>query len=159
MFSEIEKVNNPPSQPLLIWDGQCGFCKYWVTVWQRRTVGVLYRPFQEISEEFPEIPLKEFKKASRFLTEDGRVFSGPDSAYMSIAYFNRPQQHWHYWYETKPWFRKLSKQGYNFIAKNRSAFMKITIAMWGRDPNNRKPFWFMWLVGFGVVIFTLYNLS
>jgi predicted DCC family thiol-disulfide oxidoreductase YuxK len=152
MFAEFEKVAHPPEQPLLIWDGQCGLCKYWVSVWEDRTVGVRYRPYQEAAEGFPEIPLKEFKKASRFITPDGRVFSGPDSAYMSMAHFEKPRKRWHRWYQTKPGFRALSKHGYNFIAKNRSPFMKITIAFWGTDPHNRKPFWLIWLAGFAAII-------
>lgn len=146
MFAKILKTQNTPKQPLFIWDGECGFCKYWIIVWKSKTVHLTYDTFQEVAEEFPEIPLKEFKKASRLIEPDGSVFSGPDSAYRTLWYFEKPQKYWHRWYQQSGLFRWLSDHGYNSIAKNRPLMMKLTLAFWGRNPLKRKPFWLLWLV-------------
>jgi predicted DCC family thiol-disulfide oxidoreductase YuxK len=148
MFAKIQKTQSPPSQALFIWDGECGFCKYWIIIWKSKTTNLNYKTFQEVSDEFPDIPLKEFKKASRLIEIDGSVFSGPDSAYRTFWYFEKTQKHWHRWYQQSSLFRQLSDHGYNFIAKNRPLMMKLTLAFWGKNPVNRKPYWVIWLVGF-----------
>jgi len=158
MFAKIAKTQNPPKQPLFIWDGECGFCKYWIIVWKSKTVNLTYDTFQEAAGEFEDIPLKEFKKASRLIESDGAVFSGPDSAYRTLWYFAKPQKYWHRWYQQSDLFRWISDHGYNTIAKNRPIMMKLTLAFWGKNPLKRKPFWLLWMVaaiGLGYVVFSL----
>jgi len=156
MFAKIQKTLSPPAQPLFIWDGECGFCKYWIIVWKIKTSDLTYKTFQEVASEFPDIPLKEFKKASRLIEVDGSVYSGPDSAYRTMWYFAKPQKHWHRWYQHFSLFRSLSDHGYNFIAKNRPMMMTLTLAFWGKNPLKRKPFWLLWLLGiFAVVLGTV----
>jgi predicted DCC family thiol-disulfide oxidoreductase YuxK len=160
MFAKIQKTQSPPSQALFVWDGECGFCKYWIIIWKSKTTNLNYKTFQEVSGEFPDIPLKEFKKASRLIEIDGSVFSGPDSAYRTFWYFEKTQKHWHRWYQQSSLFRQLSDHGYNFIAKNRPLMMKLTLAFWGKNPVNRKPYWVVWLVGFlGVLAILVYFLN
>jgi predicted DCC family thiol-disulfide oxidoreductase YuxK len=160
MFAKIQKTQSPPSQALFIWDGECGFCKYWIIIWKSKTTNLNYKTFQEVSGEFPDIPLKEFKKASRLIEIDGSVFSGPDSAYRTFWYFEKTQKHWHRWYQQSSLFRQLSDHGYNFIAKNRPLMMKLTLAFWGKNPVNRKPYWVVWLVGFlSVLAILIYFLN
>lgn len=152
MFTKIQKTTNPPIQPLFIWDGECGFCKYWIIVWKSKTVDLSYMTFQEVAKEFPDIPLKEFKKASRLIETEGSVFSGPDSAYRTFRYFKKPHEHWHRWYKDSGLFQWISDHGYNFIAKNRPMMMKLTLAFWGKNPLKRKPYWIFWLVGFMAIV-------
>lgn len=159
MFTRIQKTSNPPKQPLFIWDGECGFCKYWIIVWKSKTVGLTYRTFQEVASEFPDIPLKEFKKASRLIEADGSVFSGPDSAYRTFWYLKNPKKHWHRQYESAGIFQKISDHTYNWIAKNRPLMMKLTLAFWGKNPLRRKPYWILWLMGIlGILSILIYLL-
>ena len=45
-------------RPLLIYDGECSFCRFWVDDWKDLTGDrVAYAPFQEVADQFPEIPL------------------------------------------------------------------------------------------------------
>jgi predicted DCC family thiol-disulfide oxidoreductase YuxK len=157
MFQKISKTQNKPPKPLMIWDGECGFCKYWIIVWNQKSENIEFNTFQEVADHYPEIPLKEFKKASRFIDTDGHIYSGPDSAYMSLAQFNKPITFLHHWYEKYPWFRWISDHAYNEIAKNRPIMMTLTIAFWGNDPLNRKPYWAAWLLGL-ISVFYLLNL-
>ncbi|PYX18441.1 MAG: hypothetical protein DMG82_28525 [Acidobacteria bacterium] len=43
-------------RPLLIFDGDCGFCREWVEYWKRLTdKRVRYAAFQEVGEQFPQM--------------------------------------------------------------------------------------------------------
>src|SRR5438093_9569292 len=56
------RVSNPPSKPLMIWDGECHFCRRWIERWREITAGeVEYAPYQEIAVRFPEIPREQFR--------------------------------------------------------------------------------------------------
>ena len=47
---------DPPKAPLLVFDGDCGFCRQWVGRWRGITGDrVAYRPWQEVAGQFPEI--------------------------------------------------------------------------------------------------------
>ena len=147
MFGKIDRTKFPPqNKPVLIWDGHCGFCKYWVTRWKNMTGDALdYRTFQDASEDFPDIPLKEFKKASRIIEPDGSVYSGPDSAYRSYDHSSKNYP-WHTWYVNYPVFTLISDNGYNWIAKHRSFMIKVTHAFFGKDPLSLKPYWLVYLL-------------
>jgi predicted DCC family thiol-disulfide oxidoreductase YuxK len=156
MFQKFEHTKFPPNEkPLLVWDGACGFCTYWVTRWEQISEGkILFRPYQEVAGQFLDIPQKEFKKASRLITTEGTVHSGPDSAYMSyyIANKNSP---WHRWYVHHKWFQGLSDFGYHFITKNRSHMFKVTKLMLGSNPRSLKPYWLLYFFGIILLIFVL----
>ena len=154
MFSKIEKTSFPPiDKPMMVWDGECGFCNYWITRWKSKTEDrIQYKTFQEVSKNYPDIPLKEFKKASRFIETNGLVYSGPDSAYRSFQYFNKPDEKWHRWYSKYGWFNFLSDQIYNFIAKHRSFMFTLTKIFFGKNPQALKPYWFLiFLFAFSII--------
>lgn len=126
----------------MVWDGECGFCKYWVTHWKSKTNNRIdYRTYQDVSSNFADIPISEFKKASRLIETNGAVFSGPDSAFRSFTYFKNPVPVWHNWYSKYQWFTSLCDYGYNFIANHRSFMFKLTKLFFGKDPKALKPYW------------------
>src|SRR5881275_2683498 len=58
------RVSNPPPKPLMIWDGECHFCKRWIERWQEITAGkVDYVTYQQAAHRFPEIPIEQFQRA------------------------------------------------------------------------------------------------
>src|SRR5437899_12555539 len=64
-------------RPTLVFDGDCGICRYWVNYWQGLTgERVIYRPYQEAAADFPAIPPAAFRHAIQFIDADGRVYSG-----------------------------------------------------------------------------------
>ncbi|WP_339702810.1 DCC1-like thiol-disulfide oxidoreductase family protein [uncultured Marixanthomonas sp.] len=156
MFQKFEKTNYPPTgKPVLVWDGECGFCKYWVTRWQSLTRNKIeYKTYQEIASQFHDIPLKEFKKASRLIETNGKIYSGPDSAYRSYTYSTKNLP-WHSWYCNYSWFTKLSDHGYNYIAKHRPFFFKLTTLSFGKNPEALKPYWLLYLLILLAVFYVL----
>lgn len=148
MFTKIAHTDFPPKdKPVLVWDGDCGFCKFWVTRWKKMSGDKInYRPFQEAAVDFKDIPLKEFKKASRLIETDGRIFSGPDSAYRSYDYSTKTDYPFHNWYVRHNWFAWLSDHGYNWVAKHRGFMFKATHALFGKDPLSLKYYWLIYLI-------------
>ncbi len=154
MFKKFEYTENPPSKNTMVWDGDCGFCKFWKTRWEKKTEGKLvFATYQSHAKEFPDIPLKEFKKASRLIETDGKVFSGPDSAYRSLWYAGNKK--WHKWYSSSAWFQKLSDHSYNHIAKNRHIYFRLTKILFGKDPLNLKPYWLLYLLAIILILVLL----
>lgn len=154
MFAKIQTTAYPPgAKPVLIWDGERSFCKYWVIHLRKYTKHkVTYRTYQEAGDRFPDIPLMEFRKASRLIEGNGNVFSGPDSLYRSLEYSDKRVWPWHSWYHKYAWFEDISDHGYTFIAKNRSGIFKITKALFGKSPERLKPYWLVYMVVFAFII-------
>ena len=148
MFRKIEKTAFPPDKPIFIWDGKCGFCKYWIIYWKSKIGDSLeFEPFQEAATRFGDIPYNEFKKASRLIEPDGKVYSGPDSAYRSFMYFKSSNPYWNKLYHRSKWFQKLSDWAYNWIAKHRSFMFRMTKLFFGKNPTSLKPYWMFYLGG------------
>lgn len=152
MFKPVRKVTNPPKSPTLVWDGDCGFCKYWMLVFKNNTGdSVEYIPYQEAKQFYKDIPINEFKKASRLIAPNGMVYSGPDSAYKTLTYFGSPLVFAHRWYSRSSMFRRVSNQAYNIIERNRPFMMKVTKLFWGKNPLKRKSYWLGYLLFLAVI--------
>ena len=55
-------------RPLLVYDGDCGFCGYWARYWQKLTGDrVEYRPYQEVAAQYPAISPADFQRAVQFI--------------------------------------------------------------------------------------------
>ncbi len=152
MFTKIEQTQYPPSQHTLLWDGDCGFCKFWKTRWEQKTKGVIFfETYQKAASNFPDIPLKEFKKASRLIEKDGRIYSGPDSAYRSM--WHAGTKYHHELYQSNSFFRKFSDHTYNHIAKNRNLYFKVTKLLFGNNPLKLRPYWLLYIFIILAIIF------
>src|SRR5215470_1019177 len=85
-LGEIRAVLAPDSSPVppigaaiptLIYDGDCGFCAYWVNYWRHLTgARVTYAPYQKVAAEFPSISGDEFRRAVQYAGEDGSIARG-----------------------------------------------------------------------------------
>ena len=60
------------ARPMLIYDGECGFCGYWARYWQKLTgARVDYVPYQDVAADLPEISTEEFRRAVQWIAPDG----------------------------------------------------------------------------------------
>ena len=127
------RVSNPPPKPLLIWDGECHFCRLWIERWQVITLGeVDYVTYQEMADRFPEIPREQFQKSVVFVDKDGEVFFAAEAVYRSLRY--RSSRKWLSWsYDRVPAFAALSEIAYKIVARNRGFGSSITRLLWGND--------------------------
>jgi predicted DCC family thiol-disulfide oxidoreductase YuxK len=127
-------VASPPGKPLLIYDGDCGFCRYWIRRWKQMTgEKVDYLPSQDarVPAEFPEIPPEQFELSVQLVDTDGRVSSGAEAALRSLAYGAD-----HRWplraYQSVPVFAKCAEWSYRLVADHRVFFWRLTRLFGGR---------------------------
>ncbi|RKS50619.1 putative DCC family thiol-disulfide oxidoreductase YuxK [Gillisia mitskevichiae] len=154
MFQEINKTAYPPTNSIFVWDGDCKFCKWWKNSWEHNLNGnVEFHTYQEVNHQFPDIPKKEFQKASRLIDINGNVYSGPDSAFRIQHYLGNPK--WHSWYKKQRWFKLVSNNAYNHIAKNRSFYYKATLLLFGKDPTKPKIYWFYYILLLILIIISI----
>lgn len=118
--------------PLLVYDGECSFCRLWVERWKGLTGGrVRYAPFQEVANDFPKIPLEKFEQSVQLIVPSGDVFSGAHAAFQALAY--APGKGWMLWiYKYVPGFSAVSEWFYRLIAAHRPFFYKLTRLLWGK---------------------------
>jgi len=135
------RVSNPPPKPLMIWDGECHFCKRWIERWRDITAGkVDYATYQEAGLRFPEIPSGQSKHAIVFIQPDGETFFAAKAVYRSLQY--RSSQKWLAWsYDHIPGFSGISEIGYKFIARHRGFGSTVTRLLWGKDVRPPTYFW------------------
>src|SRR6266567_2806043 len=134
-------VSNPPLKPLMIWDGEWHFCKRWIERWREITDGkVDYVTYQEAAQQFPEIPLEQFKRAVAFIEPDGQAFFGAEAVCRSLRY--RGSRKWLAWsYDRLPGVAAIFETAYNLIARHRCLGSSITRFLWGKDVRPSTYFW------------------
>lgn len=127
------RVSNPPPKPLMIWDGECHFCKRWIERWHEITAGkVDYETYQDAANRFPEIPIEQFQRAVAFIEPDGRAFFAAEAVYRSLRY--QSSRRWLAWsYDRVPGFAAVSELAYKFIARHRGIGSTVTRLLWGKD--------------------------
>ncbi len=115
------------SKPLLVYDNDCDFCRYWIAQWQHVTGDrVDYAPYQEVASQFPEIPISAFENSVQLIQENGTVLSGAAAVLRAL---NSGFLLWCYYH--LPGFAKVSEGVYRLIAQHRPFFSAMTRWLWG----------------------------
>jgi len=132
--TDAAKAPAGSSQPLLIYDGDCGFCGYWARYWQKLTGDrVEYRPYQEVAAQFPSVAQTDFQRAVQFIAPDGCQASAAEASFLTLSHA-RGKGFWLALYRNLTGFAVVSEWVYAFIAAHRPAFFRISKLMWGRNP-------------------------
>ena len=114
----------PDQKPILLYDGNCGFCKIWIRYWQKLTGDrIEYAPSQEVGEHYPQIPPRAFSEGVQLVRPDGTVASGARAVFESL---DRQKT-----YEGSRIVRGLSEFAYRVIASHRSFFYHVTRLTFG----------------------------
>ena len=152
MLQQFNKVNNPPNVPLLVWDGECKFCRYWVTRFKKITgCKVSYASLQKVASQFPEVPKKEFREAVKLIEPSGNVCSGAAAVLKTLDYAQNRLSLFSF-YKKNKFLRRISDLFYEKISDNRPFAYKVTVALWGKNPSSPKPYWLLYIVSFIVTI-------
>ncbi len=128
------RVPNPPARTLLIYDGKCGFCLWWLARWRRR-IGdrIDYAPSQEVASRFPVLPRERFSRSIQLVEPDGTVYEGAEAAFRALS--RAPRGGRPLWaYEHLPGVRAVTERSYKFVARHRTGLHKLTLWTFGRDP-------------------------
>src|SRR5437867_5014658 len=134
------KVASPPERPLVVFDADCDFCRFWVARWRSVTGDRLdYAPYQEVAARFPEIPVEEFRRAVQLVLPDGSVHSAAAAVVRALAKLPG-RGRWLALYRNVPSFAAVADLGYRWIAGHRGIAMRVTRLLWGNV--SAKPTYF-----------------
>ena len=118
-------------RPLMVFDGDCGFCRFWIERLRGATRGrVDFEPFQKVAADHPEIPLATFESAVQFIEPDGAVTSGADAMFRTLEFSGRKNFLLHALLAT-PGFLISARVVYRLIARNRKAASFLTRLLFG----------------------------
>ena len=131
--TDAAKTPAADPRPLLVYDGDCGFCTYWARYWQELTSDrVEYRPYQEVAVRYPAISQADFQRAVQFIAPDGHVASAAEASFLTLSHA-RGKGFWLALYRNLPGFATISELAYAFIAAHRPGFFRASLLLWGRN--------------------------
>jgi predicted DCC family thiol-disulfide oxidoreductase YuxK len=109
----------PDPKPLLVYDGNCGFCKIWIDYWKQLTGDrVQYAPSQEVSDRYPQISGRAFAESVQLVRTDGSVVSGARAVFETLG---REKT-----YESSRLVSGVSEWAYRLVAGHREFFYRAT---------------------------------
>ncbi len=110
----------PPRKPILVFDGDCAFCRAWsrrIARWTRGTVDCV--TLSQAVDRFPQLAGGAFD-AVRLLDTDGRVYQGAEAIWRSLAFSPRRGGAIGLWiYQNLPCAARLNERIYRWIARRR----------------------------------------
>lgn len=116
------------SKPILVYDNDCQFCKYWISQWQHITKDKIeYRSYQEVASQYPDIPLSSFQSSVHLIYHNGQVYTGAEAVLRALDKLTL------LWcYLNLKIFAIICDNSYIFIALHRNIFSTITRWLWGK---------------------------
>ena len=119
-------------KPILIYDGDCRFCKLWIERWHTITGDrVQYAPYQQVAEQFPALPRESFARAVQLILPDGEVLSAAHAVLRTLAF--APGWGWLLWlYQRLPGAAAVSELSYRVVARHRNVLYRVTLLFWGK---------------------------
>ena len=110
-------------RPLLIYDGDCGFCLRRAEGLRRRAGDALViATSQAAAASHPSIPTKTFERTVVLVEADGTVRTGAEAVLAARALGGRSGLLW--MYRHVPGFQWFSEVGYRFVAARRGGISR-----------------------------------
>ncbi|HTS18977.1 MAG TPA: lipase maturation factor family protein [Verrucomicrobiae bacterium] len=146
-MTRVGRTASPPSKPVLIFDGDCNFCRRWISRWRESTADrVEYIPLQDpsIASRFPELPRAQCEQSVQLVDTDGAIYSAAEAVFRSLAC--APRHRWSLWlYQRLPGVSPVTESFYRFVAKHRTGFSFFTRMLWGQHVEQPSHFLTRWL--------------
>ncbi|HVT74438.1 MAG TPA: lipase maturation factor family protein [Lacunisphaera sp.] len=139
MPSPRYRVASPPAtRPLLLWDGDCGFCRLWADRW-RESYGerVDFATAQSQAGRFPEIPAAAHGLAIQLVEPSGHVYSGAAAALRTRRHGRGRDDPFLWAYEQFVPFATAADAVYGFVAGHRPLLTHLTRLLAG--PSLHRP--------------------
>jgi len=127
----MSDTTSHPAKPLLIYDGDCGFCRRSVARWRTVTgEHVDYAPSQEAADRFPQVSREQFGQSVVLVEPDGGICFGARAVFRALA--SVPGRGLGWWaYRRVPGFAPASEAAYRFVAAHRGLMATATRWLWG----------------------------
>jgi predicted DCC family thiol-disulfide oxidoreductase YuxK len=122
-----------PEEPLVIFDGHCGFCRVWIEYWQAITDGrVAYAASQDVGNLYPRIPAKNFRESVQLVLPGGDAISGARAVFVTLTYARGLFRALLWAYHHVPGFAPATEAAYRLIASHRTFFFQLTRLTFGK---------------------------
>lgn len=73
-YGEPEQEPASMPKPIMVYDGACNFCRFWISRWQRNvSEEVVFTPFQQLPRVYFGITHQEFSKSVYLITKYRRL--------------------------------------------------------------------------------------
>ncbi|MCC7411730.1 MAG: lipase maturation factor family protein [Gammaproteobacteria bacterium] len=130
---------------MLVFDGECGFCRYWVRYWEHLTgERVRYLAYQQADIDFATVGPAEFARAIHLFEPGGRVSRGAEAAFRVVA--TVPGHGLALWcYRHVPVCARLSETAYAFVAAHRIGAARVARWLWGAEHHPAHHVFVSWL--------------
>jgi predicted DCC family thiol-disulfide oxidoreductase YuxK len=149
---QYNKVGNTPISNLVVWDGNCAFCRYWMVRFRNFTGGrVSDAPFQIAAAKFQEIQEEEFRESVKLIDPAGNVYSGAAAAIKALETTERFSYLWKL-YVKNYLFRIACDLVYKLVSRNRPMAYRITKMLWGKDPAHPRHYWILYIAALTILI-------
>jgi len=117
----------------MIFDGECGFCRFWIDRWRRKSgerIEYVASQQPEVRKRFPEIPQSAYDTSVQYVETDGIFYHGAEAVLRSRAVFNKTWLLWIYYHA--PGARFIFESLYSFVASHRTGISKLNGLVFGK---------------------------
>jgi len=118
-----------PTKPILVYDGDCNFCRYWASRWKQKAgneTECIALQDGQIASRFPEIPHREWESAVHLIDTTGAVYSGAEAVFRFQSRSPAHRLLLKLYVKSKV-FAALCEAVYMLVARNRS----VVSWVWG----------------------------
>lgn len=123
---------SPLNRPLMLFDGDCGFCRAWVARWRQYTgEAVDYVPYQEAVDHFPALTRADCAEAVHLVEPDGTITRAAAAVFRALELGGRAFGA--RCYRASGVVRHLTEAGYRWVAVHRGGLGRLTRWLYGRD--------------------------
>jgi len=122
-------------RPLLVYDGDCGFCVRWIERWRRKTGGhVDYAPYQQVGARFPDVGPEQYRRSVWLFEPDGRCSRAAEAVVRALAAGRGAGARLPLLlYRFLPGARPAMERAYAFVAAHRAGLLRVDQLLVGRD--------------------------
>ena len=112
------------NKPVMLYDGDCGFCRRWIEKWNKITRDlIVYAPYQTKLVDYPQLTEAGCRAAVQLILPDGSVLSGAGAVFKALDIGGK-KFGWKA-YGHMPFFKSVAEWGYRRVANNRVFFSKL----------------------------------
>jgi len=121
------RATHPPLRPVLLFDGECGCCRFGVERWRQSAgegVELLAAQDPVVNQRFPELQRGDLERSVHLIGCDGSIVFGAEAVFRVLA-MDPDWRGWLRHYEASTTFAEATEAAYDFVARNRPFFSAL----------------------------------